>query len=568
MPDAILWWMSTPAHDRPETPRQVADLTTGGSGRPRCSVVVPAHDEAAVITERLRLLTADLAPGEVEIVVVANGCTDDTAALARRVPGVQVVELDLASKTAALNAGDLATRAVPRIYLDADIELPTRSLRVLAEALGTDRPVVAAPRVSFDVSRSSWAVRAFYRVFEQLPYVRDQLVGLGVYGFSESGRRRFERFPDLVADDLFVQRLFAPAERLVVDAPFRVSAPRDLRGLLAARTRVARGNRELAARAGALQLDGAPTTSSTTRALVGLSRRPVLWPALLVYVAVTAQARRRAAAAPAGASWERDESSRTATPDRTDRVVVDGVALDPVTETTVVRQVMAESSAGRGGLIVTPNVDIHRQLRHGHDHLLDGVELVVADGMPLVWASRLQRQPLPERVTGASLVWSLAAAAAEEDRSVFLLGAEPEVAAEAATRLVQRQPGLRVVGRHSPPLGFETSPLEQQEIRTALRAAAPDLVLVALGFPKQERLMQDLRAEFPGTWFIGCGGSLDFIAGRTTRAPQWAQRSGLEWVFRLKQEPRRLFKRYLVHGVPHALGLTARSAVAGIRGRR
>lgn len=279
---------------------------------PLCSVVMPAHDEAAVLRERLGSLVGSLPPGSVEVVLVANGCSDDTADVARTIPGVRVLELTEASKTAALNAGDRAATRLPRIYLDADIRISGAALLRLAAVLDTDRPVVAAPVIDFDLSSSSWAVRAFFSLFRVLPYVGDGLVGLGVYGLSEAGRRRFGAFPDLVADDLYVQRLFAPEERLTVDASFQVVVPRRLRDLVAVRTRVARGNRELGERAVDLGLAPASSTGGTARALVGeIVRRPYRLPAAVVYVAVTLVARSRARRAGAGAVWERDSSSRS-----------------------------------------------------------------------------------------------------------------------------------------------------------------------------------------------------------------------------------------------------------------
>jgi glycosyltransferase involved in cell wall biosynthesis len=273
---------------------------------------MPAHDEAAVLRERLGGLMASLPPGAVEVVLVANGCSDDTADVARGIPGVRVLELTEASKSAALNAGDREATHFPRIYLDADIRIPGAAVLRLAAALDTDRPVVAAPRVDFDLSSCSWAVRAFFSLFRVLPYAGQGLVGLGVYGLSEAGRRRFDTFPDLVADDLYVQRLFAPEERLSVDASFQVVVPRRVRDLVAVRTRVARGNRQLAERAAELELATGSSTGGTARALLAeIVRRPYRLPAAVVYLGVTAVARSRARRAAPVAVWERDASSRS-----------------------------------------------------------------------------------------------------------------------------------------------------------------------------------------------------------------------------------------------------------------
>ncbi|MEJ5866157.1 WecB/TagA/CpsF family glycosyltransferase [Pseudokineococcus sp. 5B2Z-1] len=243
------------------------------------------------------------------------------------------------------------------------------------------------------------------------------------------------------------------------------------------------------------------------------------------------------------------------------KVVVDGVAFDAVTETEVVDHVLREMSAGRGGMLLTPNVDILRQLRRPD---LQGIaaqaDIVVADGMPIVWASRIQGSPLPERVTGASLAGSLPAAAASAGRSVYLLGGEEGVAEAAAENLASDHEGLRVAGWHCPPHGFERDEDQMGAIVEDLQRTQPDLVLVGLGFPKQERLIGVLRSTLPRAWFIGCGGALTFLSGRVSRAPEGIQKSGFEWLHRLAMEPRRMARRYLVDDLPYAAGLFARSA--------
>ena len=238
-----------------------------------------------------------------------------------------------------------------------------------------------------------------------------------------------------------------------------------------------------------------------------------------------------------------------------------------VTEDECVGHVMAELDAGRGGWVVTPNLDHLRRL--SHDGALrqtySRATLSVADGRPLVWASRLQGTPIPERVAGSSLIYTLNAAAAAHGRSVFLLGGNPGTAEAAAAVLTERYPGLCVAGTLCPPLGFEDSPERMAEIEAALEQAQPDVVFVALGFPKQELLIERLRERWPRTWWLGVGISFSFVAGEVRRAPRWMQVSGLEWAHRLGQEPRRLFRRYLVEGVPFALVLLAGSAGLGLR---
>ena len=177
--------------------------------------------------------------------------------------------------------------------------------------------------------------------------------------------------------------------------------------------------------------------------------------------------------------------------------------------------------AGKGGWIVTPNLDILRQYTatsEARDLILQATHRV-ADGLPIVWASRVAGTPLPERVPGSDLVLTLPEAAADAGLSVFLLGGNPGVADAAAARLQAMNPRLGDVGFYCPPFGFEDDPEELARIRRTLRAAQPDLVLVGLGFPKQERVIRLLRPELPGAWFAGVGISLSFLAGDQPRAP-------------------------------------------------
>jgi N-acetylglucosaminyldiphosphoundecaprenol N-acetyl-beta-D-mannosaminyltransferase len=229
-----------------------------------------------------------------------------------------------------------------------------------------------------------------------------------------------------------------------------------------------------------------------------------------------------------------------------------GLALDAVSEDDAVHAAIAGIRQGRGGWICPANLDVLRQVARDPDvrRMVSQADLVVADGMPLIWASRLQREPLPERVAGSSLVDTLPRAAAAVGASVFLLGGDPGVAEAAAGCLRERHPGLRIAGTHCPPVGFERSPERLREIDAAVERARPDIVFVALGFPKQERLILRLRPLLPEAWFVSCGISLSFVSGSVSRAPAWLQRCGLEWLYRLVQEPRRLARRYLLEGVP------------------
>ena len=190
---------------------------------------------------------------------------------------------------------------------------------------------------------------------------------------------------------------------------------------------------------------------------------------------------------------------------------------------------------------------------------------MVADGMPLVWAGGLQGTPVPQRVAGSDLISSLTSAAARHDRSVFLLGGDADSAEQAASILQSRYPNLEVAGTYVPEFGFENDPAHIDRIIDALVAASPDIIYVALGSPKQERLIRQLRDRLPSAWWIGVGISFSFVAGHVKRAPRWMQRCGLEWMHRLAQEPRRLGRRYLVQGLQFGVRLLLSSMVKGWR---
>jgi N-acetylglucosaminyldiphosphoundecaprenol N-acetyl-beta-D-mannosaminyltransferase len=249
-------------------------------------------------------------------------------------------------------------------------------------------------------------------------------------------------------------------------------------------------------------------------------------------------------------------------------VTLMGVEVDAVTEAEAVGRVATALAAGEGGRIVTPNLD---QLRLSHRRpelreIFHSADLVVADGMPLVWAARLRGTPLPERVAGSDLVWSMAELAAASGAPLFLLGGNPGAAEGAAEKLVELYPGLEIAGTHCPPFGFEAEPAQVSAIGSMLAASKAKIVFVALGYPKQEQLIGELLGDLPEAWFIGCGISLSFISGDVARAPRWMQRTGLEWVYRLIREPRRLASRYLLHDLPFTLvlfGSALRERLAG-----
>ncbi len=247
-----------------------------------------------------------------------------------------------------------------------------------------------------------------------------------------------------------------------------------------------------------------------------------------------------------------------------------GVRFHAITEEQAIRHILDELEAGCGGWVVTHNLDHLRRLQGDQSFaaLCARASLRLADGMPIVWASRLQGTPLPERVAGSNLTSSLSAAATAQARSIFLLGGAPGTAEAAADVLRARNPTLRTCGTYCPPIGFERNQRALDELTARLAKAEPDIVYVALGSPKQEQIIQRFRPEFPQAWWIGVGISFSFLCGHVKRAPVWMQRAGLEWAHRLAQEPKRLSRRYVREGIPFATRLLASSAWRGWRSRR
>ncbi len=203
-------------------------------------------------------------------------------------------------------------------------------------------------------------------------------------------------------------------------------------------------------------------------------------------------------------------------------------------------------ATGKSHQIATVNADFVVNSLHDTDlrRILQEADMATADGMPLVLGARLLGVPLTDRVTGADLVSALAGRAAQEGFSIYLLGARPGVGLRAAEILQDRYLGLRIAGVLSPP----NRPIQEMDrsILDDIKAANPDILLVALGNPKQEKWIRMYAGELAVPVCIGVGGTFDMIAGITKRAPRWMQRAGLEWLFRLLQEPRRLWKRYVL----------------------
>jgi glycosyltransferase involved in cell wall biosynthesis len=279
------------------------------------SIIIPAHNEESVIRRGLRAVLDGARPGELEVIVVCNGCSDATAAAAREfAPAVQVIETDVASKSNALNLGDDAAHGFPRIYMDADVVMDIHSIRRLADALRGPTVMAAAPRVETLFSPDcDWSVRAFYDFWMDLPFVKDGMMAAGVYAVSEAGRARFGRFPDIIADDGFCRLQFTPTERIeVADAVSRVSAPARFSDLVKIRTRSRLGVHQLQALYPEL-FAAERKAKRYGHTLSHILGRPALYVPAVPFIAVSVISRLRAGRqkrAIGNYVWERDNSSR------------------------------------------------------------------------------------------------------------------------------------------------------------------------------------------------------------------------------------------------------------------
>jgi glycosyltransferase involved in cell wall biosynthesis len=277
------------------------------------SVIIPAYNEASVIDRCLSAMLGNAKPGELEVVVVANNCSDDTAARARKHgPLVKVVETPIGSKIHALNLGDEAAVGWPRLYVDADIVVSTQALRDVAAMLGEDSAlVVAAPTAVVDFQGRSLLVQSFYKVWTQLPYFTEGVIGAGFYAFSKKGRERFGKWPDIIADDEYARLMAAPSERGVNrEHTFTITPPTQLRMVAKIQTRARAGLYQLHAKFPELLRN---ETTNPARTLKVIAGRPDLWVHAPIYLGLMTFAKmmaHRKLRKGLQKVWERDETAR------------------------------------------------------------------------------------------------------------------------------------------------------------------------------------------------------------------------------------------------------------------
>jgi N-acetylglucosaminyldiphosphoundecaprenol N-acetyl-beta-D-mannosaminyltransferase len=231
------------------------------------------------------------------------------------------------------------------------------------------------------------------------------------------------------------------------------------------------------------------------------------------------------------------------------RVSFGHIYANAVTLDEAIACIAKRARSQQGGFVVTPNVDhvcmaeTDMRLRKAYDNAF----LSLPDGQPLLWMAKARKASLPAKVSGSDLISPLMKCAADQGLRVFFLGATPDTCEIAKTRLVAQYPTLQIVGMASP-MYDPNAKLGDDLLRAfeEVRARHPDLLLIALGSPKGEYLLTEHEAQYAPAVGLSIGASLDFVAGKVDRAPQWWSDHGLEWVFRLWKEPRRLWRRYLV----------------------
>jgi glycosyltransferase involved in cell wall biosynthesis len=286
----------------------------------RISVIVPAFNEGVWIAETLRTLTSSREFGpDIEVIVAANGCTDDTVEIARSF-GVRVLEIGIPSKTAALNAADEVASGQVRVYLDADMAVTAGLIRRLAEAADSPGAAAATPRPTVDTSDSSWPVRAYYAINTRLPVFEGHLFGRGIIAISAEARARFTSFPEITADDMFLDAVVRAEEKREIDERVRVVAPRRVAELIRRIARARNGNDEFwrylrstdrPNGAPAFAVAG-PNSWSWLRDVV--LHAPQLLPAACCYVAITvlAERKRRSSGWTTRTGWGRTGPGRSA----------------------------------------------------------------------------------------------------------------------------------------------------------------------------------------------------------------------------------------------------------------
>lgn len=225
--------------------------------------------------------------------------------------------------------------------------------------------------------------------------------------------------------------------------------------------------------------------------------------------------------------------------------------INNVTMSETVEEIERMISSGKKCYVVPINTDVVMKIESDVylKKIVDSADMVLADGKPLVWISRMHKSPLKAKISGSDLVPLLCGVASEKHYTIYIIGGKDGVAEQAKKRLQEQYPEIQIVGTYAPPLGFEKDAAELNRINTMISEARPDLLIVCFGCPKQEKWIYENINQYNAKVSICAGATVDFIAGNVKRAPRWMSEHGLEWLYRFSQEPKRMFRRYFVDDI-------------------
>lgn len=216
-----------------------------------------------------------------------------------------------------------------------------------------------------------------------------------------------------------------------------------------------------------------------------------------------------------------------------------------------INEIDRQLNSNRKSYLVAVNVDVIMKIEKDSylKEISDKADMVFVDGMPLLWISKLHKQPIKEKISGSDLVPQICSLCAKKGYTIYILGGKDGIANQAKKNLELNYPGIKVVGTYSPPLGFENNQDELSRINSLINEASPDFLLACLGCPKQEKFIYENIGEYNAKVSVCAGATVDFLAGNINRAPSWMSKNGLEWLYRFAQEPKRLFKRYFIDDI-------------------
>lgn len=225
--------------------------------------------------------------------------------------------------------------------------------------------------------------------------------------------------------------------------------------------------------------------------------------------------------------------------------------INNVTMSETIKEIEAMIASDKKSYIVAINVDVVMKIEDDSylKKIVDSADMVLVDGKPLVWISKMHGKPLKAKISGSDLVPLLCEVAAKKNYSMFIIGGKDGVAEQAKRRIKEKLPQIKIVGTYAPPMGFEKDKAELNKINKLISEKKPDLLIACFGCPKQEKWIYENINKYDAKVSVCAGATVDFLAGNVKRAPRWMSEHGLEWFYRFLQEPKRMFKRYFVDDI-------------------